>query len=226
MGTLAPGAQPCAPSGTPRVPTTCSMCMNSHAPILLQTAKATVFDVTQQGCTSLLKVRATLDAGSQGSYVMTWVKETFSARKSHSETVIIKTFGSKHCTKNQGEWVRIPGWQSETTKRFLGGSGSGTSCMTSSWCDWDVKEDQLIFDVSEIAQLMKDTPNQEMCYWPCHKILRPTGCDLTNYHPVQGTIPTAVWEATGLGWAFGRRALNRVGFTGFWPSAIHSTQDT
>ena len=93
--TSVPGAQPLVPSGTSLVLTTSSMCVNSHAPILMQTAKATVYDATQQGCTSLLEFRIILDAGRQRSYVTTRILQTFSARKSHYETIIIKIFGSK-----------------------------------------------------------------------------------------------------------------------------------
>ena len=95
MGTPAPGAQSHVPSGTPHVPNISSMCMDSHTPILLQTDKATVYGATQQGCTALLEIRMILDAGSQRSSVTTRVQETFSERKSHSEIIIIKMFGSK-----------------------------------------------------------------------------------------------------------------------------------
>ncbi len=48
------------PSGASRTPTTSSMCVNSHTPILLQTAKAVVCDVSRHPGGPQLEVRAIL----------------------------------------------------------------------------------------------------------------------------------------------------------------------
>ena len=52
----------------------------------------------QARSTSTLRVRAILDAGSQRSYVTTRVQEALSVKKSHSESMIIKT----HLAQNKG----------------------------------------------------------------------------------------------------------------------------
>ena len=60
------------PPGTPHVTTTTSsVCVNSHTPVLLQTAKATVCYATQPDVAPRVEVRALLDTGSQRSYVTT-----------------------------------------------------------------------------------------------------------------------------------------------------------
>ena len=77
-----------------QVPTTSSMCVNSPMPILLQTARAVVYDANQPRSTLSLEVRAILDLGSQRSYVTARVCEALDMRKVRSESMIIKTFGS------------------------------------------------------------------------------------------------------------------------------------
>ena len=52
-------------------------------------------DADQLGATPTLEVRAILDSGSQRSYVTTRIQETLGIRKTHSESMIIKTFGSE-----------------------------------------------------------------------------------------------------------------------------------
>ena len=74
------------------------MLVNSHTPILLQTAKAVVCDATRSGPAPTLEVRAILDLGSQRSYISARVRRALDLRKVRSESMIIKTFGS-----NQGE---------------------------------------------------------------------------------------------------------------------------
>ena len=66
--------------GTPHVPTTTSpVCVNSHTPVLLQTAKATVCDATQPDTAPRVEVRALLDTGSQRSNVTTRLQEALGA---------------------------------------------------------------------------------------------------------------------------------------------------
>ena len=94
-----PGSPPAGHStltatGASHIPTTSSMCVNCHTPILLQTAKAVVCDASQPEPAPALEVRAILDAGSQKSYVTIRVQETLHVKRSHSESMIIKTFGS------------------------------------------------------------------------------------------------------------------------------------
>ena len=51
-------------------------------------------DASQPEPAPTLEVRAILDAGSQKSYVTIRVQEALHVKRSHSESVIIKTFGS------------------------------------------------------------------------------------------------------------------------------------
>ena len=87
---------PTVAAGAVQVPVTSSMCVNSPTPILLQTAKAIVYDASQPESTSSLEVRAILDLGSQRSYVTVRVQEALNMRKVRSESMIIKTFGSEN----------------------------------------------------------------------------------------------------------------------------------
>ena len=108
-GTPVSSAHPC-PAGIPQVgtahtPMTSSMFVDSHTPILLQTARATVCDATQQCDAPTLDVRAILDTGSQGSYVTARVREALGARTIHSETMIIKTVV---CQRFQGRPYASP----------------------------------------------------------------------------------------------------------------------
>ena len=90
-----PGSSARPSTVTPHVPTTSSMYVNSHTPVLLQTAKVTVRDAAQQGTTPTMEVRAILDTGSQRSYATTRVQEVLGAKKMYSEAMIIKTFGAE-----------------------------------------------------------------------------------------------------------------------------------
>ena len=69
------------------------MCVNSPTPILLQTAKAVVYDASQPESTPTLEVRVILDLGSQTSYVTARVWEALSIRNMYSESMIIKRKG-------------------------------------------------------------------------------------------------------------------------------------
>ena len=70
-------------SGAVQVPITSSVCVNSPTPILLQTAKAVVYDASQPESTPTLEVRVILDLGSQTSYVTARVWEALSIRNMH-----------------------------------------------------------------------------------------------------------------------------------------------
>ena len=106
-GTPASGPQSPPTTRPSRVPTTSSVCVNVHTPILLQTAKAMVSDATQSPPAATVEARAILDTGSQRSYVTTQVRETLSARKSHSELMIINTFGSERGEKRDCDVVQL-----------------------------------------------------------------------------------------------------------------------
>lgn len=93
--------------GMTRTPSTSAMYVNSHTPILLQTAKVVVCDATHLEPTSSLEVRAILDPGSQRSYVTTHVREKLSLRRIRSESMIIKTFGSDKEDKRTCDVVEL-----------------------------------------------------------------------------------------------------------------------
>ena len=65
LSNLAARSPPTVAAGAVQVPVTSSMCVNSPTPILLQTAKAIVYDASQPESTSSLEVRAILDLRSQ-----------------------------------------------------------------------------------------------------------------------------------------------------------------
>ena len=90
-----------------QVPTTSSMCVNSPMPILLQTARAVVYDANQPRSILSLEVRAILDLGSQRSYVTARVREAIDMRKVRSESMIIKTFGSDKEDKRTCDVVEL-----------------------------------------------------------------------------------------------------------------------
>ena len=92
---------------SPRVSTTSSMCVCSSTPILLQTAKATVSDATQPEPATPVEARVILDTGSQRSYVTTRVCEALRARKSRTELMVIKTFGSEHGQQRDCDIVQL-----------------------------------------------------------------------------------------------------------------------
>ena len=83
------------------------MCVNSPMPILLQTARAVVYDANQPRSTPSLEVRAILDLGSQRSYVTARVREALDMRKVRSESMIIKTFGSDEEDKRTCDVVEL-----------------------------------------------------------------------------------------------------------------------
>ena len=94
-------------AGAVQVPVTSSMCVNSPTLILLQTAKAIVYDASQSESTSSLEVRAILDLVSQRTYVTVRVQEALNMRRVHSESMIIKTFGSERENKGTCNIVEL-----------------------------------------------------------------------------------------------------------------------
>ena len=96
-----------SPRSAAPVPTTSSICVSSHTPILLQTVRARVRDAGQHDHGPTLEVRALLDTGSQRSYVTTHVQKVLHIRKSHSESMVIKTFGSEWGEKKVCDVVRL-----------------------------------------------------------------------------------------------------------------------
>ncbi len=113
LPTGTPASSGCPPqsgssqAGTTHIPVTSSMFINSHTPILLQTAKATVCDATQMGATPTAEVRAILDTGSQRSYVTARIRELLGARTTHTETMIVKTFGVARGEKRSCDVVQL-----------------------------------------------------------------------------------------------------------------------
>ena len=66
-----------------------AVCVGPHTPILLQTAMAKVRDARQHDHGPTVVCRAIHDTGSQRSYA------TARARKSHTESLVVKAFGSE-----------------------------------------------------------------------------------------------------------------------------------
>ena len=78
-----------APSST----TITYTCVDSKTPILLQTARSQIGNPSMEQ--PLMGARLILDSGSQRTYVTKQVQNTLSLKPLRTETVIIKTFGSK-----------------------------------------------------------------------------------------------------------------------------------
>jgi len=74
-------------------------------PVLLQTAKAQVFRPDHPK--GIRTVRLIFDSGSQRSYITNKLKEVLSLRPRHSESMIIKTFGSSKAERQQCDVVSI-----------------------------------------------------------------------------------------------------------------------
>ena len=93
------------PEATPFVApptTTASMYVDANKTVLLQTARAVVYN--PRGSQSSLEVRAVLDAGSQRSYVTTRVKDLLQLEPRGQQPMSIITFGS---TKDWTRAVRL-----------------------------------------------------------------------------------------------------------------------
>ena len=78
-----------APSST----TVTYTCVNSQTTILLQTARIQIGNPSTEQPS--MEARLILDSGSQRTYVTKQVQKTLSLKPIRTETVIIKTFGSK-----------------------------------------------------------------------------------------------------------------------------------
>ena len=74
------------------LPTSSMHYVDAKVPVLLQTARACVYNTEQSQ--SAMEIRIILDSGSQRSYVTTRVKETLGLRSESAEVMLIKTFGS------------------------------------------------------------------------------------------------------------------------------------
>jgi len=87
-------------------PTTTSMYCDSHkVPVLLQTARAHIFKASNP--TEVKEVKIILDSGSQRSYITTQLRNLLLLNPHHTETMIIKTFGSSEGSKQLCEVVSI-----------------------------------------------------------------------------------------------------------------------
>ena len=96
------------PEATPFVApptTTASMYVDASKIVLLQTARAVVYN--PRGSQSSLEVRAVLDAGSQRSYVTTRVKDLLQLEPRGQQPMSIITFGSTKRLDQSCEIVQI-----------------------------------------------------------------------------------------------------------------------
>lgn len=59
---------------------------------------------------------------------------------------------------------------------------------------WDVDDDTLIFDVSEVCQAMKEAAptKRNAVMQSCYQVLRPTWSDITTHLSIQDAIPATV----------------------------------
>ena len=80
-------------------------CAHVQAPVLLQTARASVQHPTSP--TTMTKVRALLDSGSQRTYITQGTKEKLNLPVKHTETLRIKTFGSTEKATKKCELVEF-----------------------------------------------------------------------------------------------------------------------
>ena len=95
----------------PKPETTPSLYTESNKTVLLQTARATVFN---PGNPSLQReLRLILDSGSQRSYITDQAKETLSLRPSGKRTMSIMTFGSTQERPQVCDVVRVGIWAKE-----------------------------------------------------------------------------------------------------------------
>ena len=79
-------------------PTTSALhCVATKVPVLLQTARAMVFKISD--VERKTEARIMFDNGSQRSYITNTLAETLSLTSKHTETMVIRTFGSQSETK-------------------------------------------------------------------------------------------------------------------------------
>ena len=87
-------------------PTTTAMqCVTTKVPVLLQTARTCAFKTSTPETT--MEVRIIFDSGSQRSYVTNNLKEFLSLDPQHTETMLIKTFGSEKGSKQLCDVVSL-----------------------------------------------------------------------------------------------------------------------
>ena len=79
--------------------------ISAKVPVLLQTAKAHIYKVTNPD--SVMEVRVLFDSGSQRSYVTERVKAHLSLDTDHVETMLIKTFGSDKENRQECSVVKL-----------------------------------------------------------------------------------------------------------------------
>ena len=83
-----------ARSGTRAPPeSTNNMCVNTQAPVLLQTARMPVYNLSLKG-SPVIQARAIFDSGSQRTYITSHLSKALSLHPSRTETLYVKTFGS------------------------------------------------------------------------------------------------------------------------------------
>ena len=94
-------------SNTPTniTPTTSMYCESHNTPVLLQTARAQIFKPSNPGETK--EIRLIFDNGSQRSYITNKLVDLLSLTHHHTETMIIKTFGSSEGSKQACKVVSI-----------------------------------------------------------------------------------------------------------------------
>ena len=79
--------------------------VSTQTPVLLQTAKVRMYAAARSRST--LEARAKLDDGSQRTYVTSRIQKMLSLPTSHTETVSIKTFGSKSGSRQSRSVVKL-----------------------------------------------------------------------------------------------------------------------
>ena len=91
---------------TEATPTTSALhCVATKNPVLLQTARAVVFKIGDARART--EARIMFDNGSQRSYVTRELAEALTLKAKHTETMVIKTFGSQSETKQVCELVSL-----------------------------------------------------------------------------------------------------------------------
>ena len=80
-------------------------CESHNAPVLLQTARAQVFKSSDPGETK--EIRLIFDNGSQRLYITNKLVDLLSLNHHHTETMIIKMFGSSEGSKQACKVVSI-----------------------------------------------------------------------------------------------------------------------
>ena len=91
---------------TEATPTTSALhCVTTKVPVLLQTARAMVFKISDARMKT--EARIMFDNGSQRSYITKALAGTLSLNPRHTETMVIRTFGSQSETKQVCKLVSL-----------------------------------------------------------------------------------------------------------------------